>query len=53
MSDRRIGLAGALLAATGIGCGAFGVHVLRNALGRVRLMIAAWLLIAWRGFSRA
>ena len=37
MADRRIALAGALLAATGIACGAFGAHALRNALGPVRL----------------
>jgi uncharacterized membrane protein YgdD (TMEM256/DUF423 family) len=37
MPNRRILLAGALLAATGIACGAFGAHALRDALGPVRL----------------
>lgn len=37
MQDRRILLAGALLAATGIACGAFGAHALQGALGPVRL----------------
>ena len=37
MGDRRILAAGALLAATGIACGAFGAHALRDALGPVRL----------------
>jgi len=37
MGDRRILLIGALLAATGIACGAFGAHALRHALGPVRL----------------
>ena len=37
MADRRIALAGALLAAIGIACGAFGAHALRDALGPVRL----------------
>jgi uncharacterized membrane protein YgdD (TMEM256/DUF423 family) len=33
MRDRRILLAGALLAATGIACGAFGAHALHDAIG--------------------
>ena len=37
MRGRKILLAGALLAATGIACGAFGAHALRDALGPVRL----------------
>ena len=37
MRDRKILLAGALLAATGIACGAFGAHALRDALGPARL----------------
>ena len=37
MPDRRILLAGALLAATGIAFGAFGAHALQGALGPVRL----------------
>ena len=36
MGDRRIALAGALLAATGVACGAFAAHALRP-LGPVRL----------------
>ena len=37
MRHRRILLAGALLAATGIACGAFGAHALADTLGPVRL----------------
>jgi uncharacterized membrane protein YgdD (TMEM256/DUF423 family) len=35
--DRRILVAGALLAVTGVACGAFGAHALRDALDPVRL----------------
>jgi uncharacterized membrane protein YgdD (TMEM256/DUF423 family) len=37
MANRRIALAGALLAASGVAFGAFGAHALRQALGPVRL----------------
>ena len=35
--QRRIAIAGALLAASGVGLGAFGAHALRGALDPVRL----------------
>ena len=37
MRDRRLLLTGSVLAATGIACGAFGAHALRDSLGPVRL----------------